>query len=61
MDPPPFPVHHVDPRIGTGGAAWGMSQNHPAAQYPYGALRLGPETTKADIHTPWAHYAGYYH
>jgi predicted alpha-1,2-mannosidase len=35
---------YVDTRVGTGGAFWMAAQNAPAAQVPFGRVRLGPDT-----------------
>lgn len=35
---------YVDTRVGTGGAFWISAQNSPAAQVPFGRVRLGPDT-----------------
>lgn len=42
-------VDYVNTLIGSGGAnglgGWGNAQLNPGAQYPFGMLRLGPDTT----------------
>ena len=53
----------IDPRIGTGGLLAGAGNHNPAAQYPYGALRLGPDTAQMIagqlLVTNWQHCGGY--
>ncbi|RYG57508.1 hypothetical protein EON66_00210 [archaeon] len=63
--PPPPHVAYVDTRIGTGGSGFGIGSLNPGASYPFGALRLGPDTmSRADgigpIWFDFDHYGGYY-
>lgn len=39
------PAAYVDTRIGSGGVGFGIGGINPGAQVPYGALRLGPDTS----------------
>lgn len=39
------PSQFVDPFIGTGGVGFGIGSINPGAQAPFGALRLGPDTS----------------
>ncbi len=57
---PPYPLNLVDPRIGTGSQIWGIGHNNPGAQVPFGAFRLGPDTSKGDFWWVVNHYSGYY-
>ena len=41
----PDPSQYVDPFIGTGGVGFGIGSINPGAQAPFGALRLGPDTS----------------
>ena len=47
--------------IGSGGPAYGYGSVNPAAQLPYGALRLGPDTrfSKEDVDVTFRHFSGY--
>jgi len=56
----PYPVDRVDPRIGTGSRIWGIGHNNPGAQVPFGALRLGPDTSRGEFWWVVEHYSGYY-
>ena len=38
-------TQHVDPFIGTGGTPWTAGMLSPAATVPFGAVRLGPDTS----------------
>jgi putative alpha-1,2-mannosidase len=38
-------LSYVDTRIGTGGVGFGIGSTNPGAQVPFGALRLGPDTS----------------
>jgi hypothetical protein len=60
------PIDLVDTRIGTGGLAWGVGGQNPGAQVPYGAMRLGPDTSKFDgsdivEEKEGVHYGGYWY
>ncbi len=44
-DPSCRAVDGVNSFIGTGGLAYGYGGVNPGAQYPTGAMRLGPDTT----------------
>jgi putative alpha-1,2-mannosidase len=41
----PSPADYVDAFIGTSGVGFGIGSNNPGAQVPFGALRLGPDTS----------------
>jgi hypothetical protein len=49
----------VDPFIGSSGAGFGYGSVNPAAQVPYGAMRLGPDTTFVDVDVAIRHISGY--
>jgi predicted alpha-1,2-mannosidase len=51
----------VDPFLGTGGLAFGYAAETPAAQWPLGMVRLGPDTTEAGIHPDFHHFSGYHY
>ena len=38
------PLDLVDTRIGNAGFGWGVGGSPPAAQYPFGSMRLSPDT-----------------
>ncbi|MBA2664809.1 MAG: glycoside hydrolase family 92 protein [Bradymonadaceae bacterium] len=50
----------VDPFIGTGGLGFGYAALTPAAQMPFGLVRLGPDTTQRTSHPGFNHFSGYY-
>ena len=50
---------YVDPFIGTTGLGFGSGQLSPAAQTPFGALRLGPDTTNKVPDLDFRHCSGY--
>lgn len=58
-------VEYVDPFIGTGGVGFGIGSLNPGAQVPFGAMRLGPDTTDQtdgiNIWLPFNHFGGYYY
>ena len=39
------PVDYVSTFIGSGGAGYGIGSINPGPQFPYGAMRLGPDTS----------------
>ncbi len=39
------PADYVSTFIGTGGVGFGIGSTNPGAQVPFGALRLGPDTS----------------
>ena len=55
----------VDTRVGTGGFGFGVGGVNPGVQLPFGALRLGPDTTlSTTAATPLnagTHYGGYWY
>eukprot|EP00666_Eupelagonemidae_sp_cell4sb_P000811 gene811-20444_t len=42
-------VDLVNPLIGSGGTGWGAGSWNPGVQLPFGALRLGPDTSKGGL------------
>ena len=54
---------YVNTFIGSGGSGFGSGGNNPGAQVPFGALRLGPDSTSKifnkDVVIPFDHYSGY--
>ena len=56
---PPPPLDQVDPTIGTGSLGWSIGQNNPGAQYPFGALRLGPDTAREQYSLDFTNFGGY--
>jgi predicted alpha-1,2-mannosidase len=46
--------------IATGGPAYGYGGINPGAQYPFGALRLGPDTTTTVVDLSFRHFSGYH-
>jgi len=51
----------VNSFIATGGLAYGYGGINPGAQYPFGALRLGPDTTYSVGDISWRHFSGYHY
>lgn len=49
----------VNPWIGSGGIGFGYASLTPAAQWPNGLVKVGPETTRAGSHMPQEHFSGY--
>jgi predicted alpha-1,2-mannosidase len=47
--------------IGSGGPGFGDGSLSPAAQYPFGALRLGPDTTSSFADISFRHFSGYHY
>ena len=47
------PIDAVNVFIGTGGDGFGIGSNNPGAQVPFGALRLGPDTSLGLGAHPW--------
>lgn len=45
--------------IATGGPGYGYGGINPGAQYPFGALRLGPDTTSTIVDLSFRHFSGY--
>ena len=52
-------IEKVNPFIGSGGLAYGYGGVNPGAQYPHGALRLGPDTTNSFMDIGYRHFSGY--
>ena len=54
---------YVNTFIGSGGSGFGSGGNNPGAQVPFGAIRLGPDSTSKifdkDVVIPFDHYSGY--
>ena len=54
----------VDTRIGTGGLGWGVGGQNPGAQIPFGACRVGPDTStlmNVNLYELGVHYGGYWY
>ncbi len=51
----------VNSFIGTGGPGYGYGGVNPGAQYPFGALRLGPDTTSSVVDLSFRHFSGYHY
>jgi len=49
----------VNAFIGTGGYGYGVGSLSPAAQLPFGAMRLGPDTASSAGDAGWRHASGY--
>lgn len=45
--------------IGSGGPAYGYGGVNPGAQYPFGAMRLGPDTSNTIADISFRHFSGY--
>lgn len=55
-------TQYVDPFIGTGGTPWTYGMVSPAASAPFGAMRLGPDTTFIrGIYITKMNTSGYYY
>ena len=55
-------TEYVDPFIGTGGTPWTCGMLSPAATVPFGAVRLGPDTTFAGgLYITKMNTSGYYY
>jgi len=54
---------HVDTRIGSGGAGWGIANLNPGPQVPFGCMRLGPDTSIGlePLRLEFDDMAGYYY
>jgi predicted alpha-1,2-mannosidase len=52
-------VDKVNVFIASGGLAFGYGGVSPAAQFPNGALRLGPDTTNTLANIEYRHFSGY--
>jgi len=52
-------IENVNGFIGTGGIGFGYGGVNPAAQYPHGALKLGPDTTNSFVDVGFRHFSGY--
>ena len=54
---------YANPLIGSGGSGFGSGGQNPGAQFPFGALRLGPDTTAKifgkDAVFSFDHFGGY--
>lgn len=44
-----------------GGDGFGVGSTPPGAQYPFGFMRLSPDTSEDNIVLPWRHFGGYYY
>jgi hypothetical protein len=47
----------VDLRIGSGGDGYGCANFNPGVQVPYGAMRIGPDTSIDWLRIPWRYGA----
>lgn len=45
----------------TGGDGFGVGSTPPGAQYPFGFMRLSPDTAENNIVLDWRHFGGYYY
>ena len=55
-------TQYVDPFIGTGGTPWTCGMVSPAATVPFGAVRLGPDTTfLGGVYITKMNTSGYYY
>ena len=52
-------LQNVNMFLGTGGLAYGYGALNPAAQYPFGGLRLGPDTASTIADISYRHFSGY--
>eukprot|EP01038_Epipyxis_sp_PR26KG_P015638 gene15638-21143_t len=52
-------LSYSNPFIGTTGLGYGGGQGSPAAQLPFGALRLGPDSQSTDGDVGYRHCSGY--
>lgn len=53
-------TQYVEPRIGSGGAGYGVGSINPGPQVPFGAIRLGPDTDTYGFYLGFNHCGGYY-
>ena len=44
-----------------GGDGFGVGSTPPGAQYPFGFMRLSPDTAEDNIVLEWRHFGGYYY
>jgi predicted alpha-1,2-mannosidase len=51
----------TNPFIGSGGLGYGYGGISPAASFPRGALRLGPDTASSLADTGFQHFSGYFY
>lgn len=54
----PYPVNVF---VGTGGDGFGVGSTPPGVQYPFGMMRLSPDTVFDDVEVEWRHFGGYYY
>ena len=52
------PIDYVDPFIGSGGFGFGAGSAAPGPQWPWGAVRLSPDTD-SEIYLPFQHCGGF--
>jgi predicted alpha-1,2-mannosidase len=57
----PLRAAEVDPFIGTGGRGYRVGSGTPAASYPFGLVKVGPDTSVDGAMLPFYHCAGYHH
>lgn len=53
------PIRLVDTRIGNGGFGWGVGGDNPSPQYPFGSMRVGPDTDQDLAYLYFTHFGGY--
>jgi predicted alpha-1,2-mannosidase len=56
-------TEYVETRVGSGGAGWGIGMLNPGSQVPYGAMRLGPDTSvgTGPFQLSFDQFSGYYY
>jgi predicted alpha-1,2-mannosidase len=54
------PIPLVDPRIGSGGFAYGYGSSFVGATLPHGLAKIGPDTSGPGGTLPFHHYSGYW-
>jgi predicted alpha-1,2-mannosidase len=54
-------VSKVDPFIATGGVGFGVGSGFPGAAWPFGLVRVSPDTSDARGNKPGFHHCGGYH
>ncbi|KAL5496212.1 hypothetical protein EMCRGX_G012453 [Ephydatia muelleri] len=59
-DPSSFP-YPVNVFVGTGGDGFGVGSTPPGVQFPFGMMRLSPDTLFDDVEVEWRHFGGYYY
>ncbi|CUG88523.1 glycoside hydrolase, putative [Bodo saltans] len=56
-------TEYVETRVGSGGAGWGIGMLNPGSQVPFGAMRLGPDTSvgTGPYQLSFDQFSGYYY